>query len=949
MNEPTDYPDDGEDARKYSHGEPANNVDVNYPVSSPPDEPLDMEVEKFKAQHLHLSPALRKLAQAAEKEVQEEDDESDYDDNLLGQVPLEGDELEGLTLEQAERLFKEITTRCDEGAGPGNPSPARAAAACLLLEQLAAAYPQYITILTAVSDIILKSVYVPDNADMRHLLGNVRRPIKLPPDIASEYGKLLRPYARKTYSEAHAQLNEGLISHARANRNIELRLTRQTNIFERTVKHWSASVLRNHFIVWRQHTRRRKQIREKYRMVFGRMRTDECRTKAIRAWRDRAAKMKRLAMFDTASTAELEGIQGSTSKMNEQIGSLQELNSNLSAQIVELERDRQLLQAEISAKERVVVELSLRARDMARVGTQLLDSAIVRRPPPSGNSPIDSLIEWASQMIESAGGMLDGQRNVLRPLRVSEESFGIASSSSLGNNAQQPAGLNIPLPALGLVMLGFSDERKPSRDQIVMLHTLKDQRQVSKELVLMCSRLIGAPSLVTAEQLYTRQRPMILLYLASLMRHYTNYALNKPLANVGGEIAPILLKEPSSPNVSPKARLRPTFSDQTNPEASDHKTSETEAHNNNRGGTAVGGFLQEEEDPEDQAAEAVGLWAERVTYQQQWITTSMAALHSVLELTLQKPVQLSSEEQEDLGKFYNIPMHKLSDLLPEGVSDTFYVNFFRSLTSIYPDLRKVYTAYATPTLSYHDLVRLLKDCKLLGPKRFQRPQIVQLMLDTLEVDPTTLPQRQKNDSPSSQRLRGPSSSPEQQSRPSTEDYSHLELSPAAFTETIIRLSLYHSRKIQRNPSLMLDSSRIVSNFVLENIVPNALRSDVDRFKHIFRHPLVQQVIAKHKIGLRRAFHRYASEDDGEGIPLNQFQKMARDCHWYGRNINDEVLADVFKRCQQYNGGSFETLDLYEWLEAICAIAIYDNPSPLIPLHLKLSPFVEERVLPIVVS
>eukprot|EP00388_Colpodella_angusta_P032344 GDKK01026251.1.p1 GENE.GDKK01026251.1~~GDKK01026251.1.p1 ORF type:complete len:130 (-),score=8.79 GDKK01026251.1:15-404(-) len=127
--------------------------------------------------------------------------------------------------------------------------------------------------------------------------------------------------------------------------------------------------------------------------------------------------------------------------------------------------------------------------------------------------------------------------------------------------------------------------------------------------------------------------------------------------------------------LSPKARerLRPTFSDQPRSEAAgEDPHSPTSSL-----GTAVGGFIHEDADPEDQAAEAVGQWAERVTYQQQWVTASMASLHAVLELTLQRPVQLSSEEQEDLGKFYSIPMHKLSGLLPDGVGDTFYLTFFR--------------------------------------------------------------------------------------------------------------------------------------------------------------------------------------------------------------------------------------------------------------------------------
>ena len=1082
------------------------------------------------------SPAVRRLAEetqrradAAEANWGSDSDEDDFYDDDFGEGEGGADSQSSMmTLAFAERVFRDITGRCDEGAGPGKPSPVRTAAACLLLEQLCAQYPQYVTILTAISDVIMRSVFVPDTADMRNLLGgSVRRKrfltriagaagsscallsaassshqqqqkeVPLPDDLRALYGRLLRPYARKTYAEAHAELSEGLVAHAKANRNIELRLAKQTSIFERTVKHWSGSVLRNHFVVWRQHTRKRKQIREKYRTIFGRMRTDESRVKAIRAWRDRAAKMKRLAMFDTASLAELEGISASTEKMQEQIAALQAHNSALSAQILELERDRQVLQSDIGAKERVVVELSLRARDMGRVGTQLLDGAIVRRPPPGlsvasmigrgvsggvtasppspsaggggGGSPFDGvsgggvgsspplssgstadpievLVEWASQMFEAAGGAIDGQRNVLHPLRsdatddgsaaaadqlTASPSMGGGLSHSQNQNQQQQHGgaeaatasaaaVNIPLPALGIVMLGFTDERAPSREQIIHLHTLKDSISVAKELVNMCARLTAAPSLVTAEQLASRQRPMLLLFLAALFRHYTNYILNKPLPSVGGEVPAVspfaragaelmggLSSNSAGGGGSPASSLRPTFAEDvltavhnsTAAAASNGAGNGAGSELGGRRATVVGGILPEEEDPEAQAAEAVGQWADRVAYQQQWIAASMASLHAALDLALQRPTQLSSEEQEDLGKFFNVTMGKLSDILPAGISDTFFVTFFRSLTQVFPDLRKVYSAYAVPTLSYHDLVRLLKDCKLLGPRRFQRSQVVLLMLGILGIDPETFGSLRGSNAAkggSSPSASSPSSFAQHTASSAAaaganaggaappltieggpkptimdfitpEDCSTLELGPAGFTECIIRLALAHCRKAARDNSLLLSSSAIVTNFFVEHIVPHALRSDVDRFKHAFRHPLTQAVVGRHKINLRRAFHAYAREDGGEGMGLAAFRQMARDCRWdtnrhlrssaasysaasaasAAANGGEDALADVFRRCQADNGGSYETLDLYEWLEAICALAVYDDPNPLTPLHAKLEPFIEDKVLPIV--
>jgi hypothetical protein len=790
------------------------------------------------------------------------------------------------TLEMARSLFTAIVRDGDlhgvPPSGPGRPSPARAAAAAFLLEHICRQYPQYEHALSLVSDVVLRAIFVPDTTNSRQLLGSVQRKIPLPTELSQQYGRLLRPYARKTYFEAHQQLSKGLLSHAKANRNIEMRLTRQSNIFEKTVKHWSSSVVRNHFVSWRQHTRRRRAIRDKYRNIFGRMKADECRVKALRMWRDRASKVKRNALSDAASTSELEGIHGSTAKMQEQINALHDYNNNLGAQITDLEEERQHLHQDVMSRERVVVELQLRVLDMERVGTALLDTALVRVPPPKGNSPIEVLVEWANQMVELSGGLPDGTHNVFASLLTEDHTVP-----------------SIPLAALAVVMLAFTDERRPSREDVVTLHISKDEIRVAHDLVQMTATMTGAPCLVTEEQLLSKQRGMILLYLASLLRHYTNWSVNKPNLHYGQ----------SSPEyVSPEG-AGPDQEEDDQENSSSNLAAQLDGAGTSEGTAAAKGV---------NGKKVLSSWAKRVTYQQQWVTTSMAALHAVLEIALHRPVQLTSEEQEDVGKFFDLPMSKLGDILPKGTRGTQYVTFLRSLQTVYADLRKIFAAYATPTLAYHDLLRLLKDCRLIQDRRFSRKQvlgIIAIVRGLGNVDGL-----------------------------SNEQIGHIELPPAAFTETICRLALAHTRRMNRDPNLMLTSSAIVNNFVIECIVPYALRSDVDRFKQAFRHPLVQQIISRNKISLRRAFHMYATEDGGEGVPLSQFQTLAKDCRWHSKTVTDDVIVDVFRRCQADNGGSFETLDLYEWLEALCAIAIYDNPNPLVPLHAKLAPFVEEKLL-----
>ena len=112
-----------------------------------------------------------------------------------------------------------------------------------------------------------------------------------------------------------------------------------------------------------------------------------------------------------------------------------------------------------------------------------------------------------------------------------------------------------------------------------------------------------------------------------------------------------------------------------------------------------------------------------------------------------------------------------------------------------------------------------------------------------------------------------------------------------------------------------------------------LRSDVDRFKQVFRHPNVQSTIAKHKISLRRAFRKYTG--DAEGLTRQQFHQMARDCKWSTKSMSHDALNDIFRRVQSVSSANadvanMETLDLNEWLECICAVCVYHNPNPFVP-------------------
>jgi hypothetical protein len=111
--------------------------------------------------------------------------------------------------------------------------------------------------------------------------------------------------------------------------------------------------------------------------------------------------------------------------------------------------------------------------------------------------------------------------------------------------------------------------------------------------------------------------------------------------------------------------------------------------------------------------------------------------------------------------------------------------------------------------------------------------------------------------------------------------------------------------------------------------------------------MLRHVLAKHKVSLRKAFRKYATANDGEAIPRLQFQAMAKDCRWHAcKMISSDVLLEIFRRCRSEadSDGTVEGLDFSDWQEAICALSVYADPNPLMPLASKLPVFIEEKIL-----
>jgi hypothetical protein len=740
------------------------------------------------------------------------------------------------TLKLAEDLFVELVVK--QHAESANTSPTRIAVSCLLLEQICAVFARYHTVLASVAEIIMRSVYVPNTAENRELLGSVTCPLQLPATLPPEAQAMLEPYARKTYVQAYSEISDALARYSRSNRNIEIRLSRQTKVFDQTMRHWMSSIVRNFFVSWRGYTKRRHQLRAKYRAVFYRVRSDECKVKAIRLWRDRAARVKKAAMVDAASADELQAITVSVAHMQAQVDTLTQYNGNLGKQIAEQEARRQQLQTEIDERERLTAEMQTRAVEVERLGTELLESTLFARMPPNEPTAIEVLVKWANGVIAATGGAIDGTVDPLLPLLLDEYL------------------VEVPFSALASVMMGFAGDRAPSREAVVQLHL--DSENAPSQVVAMYERLTGRTCVVSDEQLATSQRGVTLIFLASLMRFATTWLLCPQPSPAGSYSLP------------PKPTAGPLS------------------------------------------------WQDRVAIQQQWIFAAMAAQNAALVLAVQHPVALSAEEADDQRRFLDVPLASIADLLPLQHADRRHLELMKAVRKVYVDVRNLYVAYATPTMTFTDLTRLLKDCYMMGERKLTRRNVESICRAAWRLDWG-------------------------QAFKSEDGLGGAEISKSQFTEVLLRICHTELKRTSPDTADIFTGKHFVT-MVTERLAAHALRSNVDKFKQVVRHPHVQSILAKHRISLRRVFRKYATCDDGEGINRASFQQMARDCDWISRNVTVEAINEIFKRVQAVEAGSADSLDLSEWLECLCAIAVYHNPNPFAPLAAKLGGFLEERVL-----
>ena len=843
----------------------------------------------------------------------------------------------------------------------------RIAICCLFLERLCAAFPRHNAAVRPVAEAIVRSIFVPDTQVTRELVGGLDCPIVVGDDVPGEVVELLRPYARKTYAAAFSRISSMLKRYSKTSHSLEVRLRRQAQVFERTLAHWRKTLLRSVFVAWRSTIRRRVFLRAKYRAIFMRLREDECRARAIRMWHQRAIRLRKAALADAALQHEMSKLKLTSEGLQAQILALLDQNATLSRDVAELERQRQLIQQEMLDRDRFVVDMSHRTVEAERLGTELINSVLMGQDPPGGATPLESMVRWGHEVIDVAGA-IDGAAQPLLCL--------------LSDEITLP---NFSFAALGTILGAFDVDGAPTREAVMQMHVNPDAAPAL--LVQFYGRVTQRPPIVTEAHLRSRQRGVLLLFLASLMRYASSWMFGPPPLNLRERIITGATAANNGNNNMGSSNSSGGFA----PGSS--TAQQTGAAGGNVAGSPGG---------------ASSKWMERVRTQQRWVVVSLSAMNAALLIASDRPQVLSAEEQEDEPRYCSLTGPMLEDLLPTSQQEERLALVLKCVKQAYPEMRKLYLTYSSPAMSIDECWRLLKDSRLAGSALVQlsKRKLMSLVSTArrlthmyaataptaagaaagaaagLASSMSSSPSRRDGSTLNDTRMLDASASVVGHHLESSVAGNHhhhhtninsnatggatgqgaanpggpVELTPQQFVVVLLHVALAEHRRQMRldNPEALF-----FEPFMLENAMramrDKALRADIDQFRHVVRHPLVQSIIARQKIPLRRAFRKFANCDEGESMNRVGFHNMARACAWLCRTVTIETLNDIFRRVQRADDAQAasmnssapsagDTIDLSEWIECICAIATFTFPNPFKPLWEKHGSFVEEKVI-----
>ncbi|KPI85559.1 hypothetical protein ABL78_5388 [Leptomonas seymouri] len=227
---------------------------------------------------------------------------------------------------------------------------------------------------------------------------------------------------------------------------------------------------------------------------------------------------------------------------------------------------------------------------------------------------------------------------------------------------------SIGAPSSGLpLMLCLSTEKRETLQRICSV------------VVDAYEHLTGTACVVTADQLFERSRGVLLVFLAALMRHYTNWMVRRtqqalPVTTIAAAAAP---------------------SDGASEAAS---TTAVQAAAVARNAESMG-VAHQRYDEWSHPPRSHRRWCAQVRRQAEWIALSFSALHSAMRVGPLYPRLLTLGQQDHVsGLLEQLSLAELMDLLPNSPDQTMqcYVSMVGAVERYAPSLHLLFHHFALP-------------------------------------------------------------------------------------------------------------------------------------------------------------------------------------------------------------------------------------------------------------
>eukprot|EP00999_Lentomonas_sp_LEN2_P000703 NODE_16_length_3652_cov_77.479716_g7_i0.p1 GENE.NODE_16_length_3652_cov_77.479716_g7_i0~~NODE_16_length_3652_cov_77.479716_g7_i0.p1 ORF type:complete len:1127 (-),score=197.30 NODE_16_length_3652_cov_77.479716_g7_i0:57-3437(-) len=287
------------------------------------------------------------------------------------------------------------------------------------------------------------------------------------------------------------------------------------------------------------------------------------------------------------------------------------------------------------------------------------------------------------------------------------------------------------------------------------------------------------------------------------------------------------------------------------------------------------------------------------------------------------PVLATNPEELEAKYLTKVRPKELADILSTGEADaqTECTIIKGALVDKLVVLNDIYRYYASAsvghwTMNMQELWRFAKDCKIVNLRDGDSRRLVADIFARSNAN---------NDS-----------------GVIAEDDNDNELTPAEWMEAVVRFahSVVHKAKLSDKVLELVDSY----------ILRHGKKTQINEFKEMVYRPEVQKVLKKHRKKLtmifkhycRRRASRFAMDTE---IDLEELRLMAKEGRLLDKRFTYDEIKEVFIFVQEDQNAA---LNLYEFMEALVAIAAIKHPAPFKDIGIRVEFFLEEQFLPVLV-